>query len=66
MRLGDVCATLEKTSNVNISKKVNDTTCFFRRNLDLGTISVYVDDCYARCLTPIYIYMVTSDIFSAN
>ena len=29
VRLEDVCATLKKTSNVNISQKVTDTTyCF--------------------------------------
>ena len=66
MRLGDVCATLEKTSNVNISKKVSNTPYFFRRNRDLGTISVCVGYRDVRFLTPLYVYMVSLDIVSAN
>ena len=57
VRLGDVCATLEKTSNVNKSKQMNDTTYFFCENRDLATISVCVGYFYVRCLTPLYVYL---------
>ena len=50
-RLRYVCATLEKTSNVNISKKTIDAT--YCRNRDLGTISVYAGYFYVRFLPPI-------------
>ena len=42
----------------NISKNMNYIPYFFRRNRDLGTISVYVGSCDVRCL-PICIYMLT-------
>ena len=41
----------------NISEKLNDTPYFFRRNRDLGTISVYMGYRDVRCLPPyMYIY----------
>ena len=41
----------------NISKNMIYTPYFFRRNRDLGTISVYVGYRYVRCLPPyMYIY----------
>ena len=50
----------------NISKNMTYTPFFFRRNRDLGTISVYVGYRDARCLPPICMYMVSKHIVSAN
>jgi len=41
----------------NISTKVRDTPYFFRRNRDLGTISVYVGYRDARCKYMVIIYI---------
>ena len=45
---------------------MTDNPYFFRRNRDLGTISVYVGYRDVRCLPPICIYMVSIYIVSAN
>ena len=50
----------------NISKNMTYTPYFFRRNRDLGTISVYGGYRAVRCLPPICIYMVSIYIVSAN
>ena len=41
----------------NISEKLSDTPYFFRRNRDLGTISVYVGYRDVRCLPPLYAHV---------
>ena len=46
----------------NISEKLSDTPYFFRRNRDLGTISVYVGYRDVRCLPPTCTYMVRTNI----
>ena len=51
----------------NISKTMTYTPYFFRRNRDLGTISVYVGYRDVRFLPPhICIYMVSIHIVSPN
>ena len=50
----------------NISENMIYTPYFFRRNRDLGTISVYGGYRDVRCLPYIYIYMVSIYIVSAN
>ena len=40
----------------NISKNMIYTPYFFRRNRDIGTISVYVVYRDVRCLPPLYTY----------
>ena len=45
---------------------VIDTPYFFRRNRDLGTISVYMGYRDVRCLPPTCTYMVRTYMLSAN
>ena len=40
------------------SEKVTDTTYFFCRNRDLGTISAYVGYFYVHSVPPLYVYIV--------
>ena len=40
-----------------------DTPYFFRRNRDLGTISVYVGYRDVRCLPPLYVHIWSEHIF---
>jgi len=46
----------------NISEKLSDTPYFFRRNRDLGTISVYMGYRDVRCLPP-YMYIYGKNIY---
>ena len=50
----------------NISKNMIYTPYFFRRNRDLGTISVYGGYSGVRCLPPIFMYMVSTYFVSAD
>ena len=60
-----VCYT-GKDEQRGIFLKVIDTAYFFRRNRDLGTISVYLGYFYVRYLPPTYMYLVSIYIFPAN
>jgi hypothetical protein len=42
--------------------KVIDTPYFFGQNRDLGTISVYIGYCYARCVSPLHVNIWKNEI----
>ena len=42
---------------------MTDTPYFFRRNRDLGTISVYVGYRDVRCLPPLYVHIWQEHIY---